>query len=242
MGYIDAAHLHYTLPGGRVLLEDASFRVGEGAHVALVGANGTGKTTLLRLAAGDLRPDSGTIVAASRPACRSCCWRSAAPPCCCSTSRPTTSTSPRPRRSRRDWPPTRGPSWPSPMTAGSCGPSTASSSSRATSGSPSSSSPPCPEQARPTSALPGVEQLGGGFGGQPVAQRDQPLGAGAEVGEAVALQGDLLCLRAVGQVERCAHQPHVVLEHGHDVRGGRAGQAEAGKLVCEPAVGVADVE
>jgi len=63
MGYIDAAHLHYTLPDGRVLLEDASFRVGEGAHVALVGANGTGKTTLLRLAAGDLRPDSGSIVA-----------------------------------------------------------------------------------------------------------------------------------------------------------------------------------
>jgi ATPase subunit of ABC transporter with duplicated ATPase domains len=62
MGYVDAAHLHYTLPGGRVLLEDASFRVGEGAHVALVGANGTGKTTLLGLAAGDLRPDSGTIV------------------------------------------------------------------------------------------------------------------------------------------------------------------------------------
>jgi ATPase subunit of ABC transporter with duplicated ATPase domains len=62
MGYLDAAHLHFTLPDGRVLLEDASFRVGEGAHVALVGANGTGKTTLLRLAAGDLRPDGGSIV------------------------------------------------------------------------------------------------------------------------------------------------------------------------------------
>ena len=31
-----------------------SFRVGEGAKVALVGANGAGKTTLLRIIAGDL--------------------------------------------------------------------------------------------------------------------------------------------------------------------------------------------
>jgi len=49
------------LPDGRVLFEDVSFRVGEGAKVALVGPNGAGKTTLLRLVAGDLPVRSGAV-------------------------------------------------------------------------------------------------------------------------------------------------------------------------------------
>ncbi|MFF3751194.1 ABC-F family ATP-binding cassette domain-containing protein [Streptomyces sp. NPDC002018] len=61
MGHLEAAHLEYYLPDGRVLLGDASFRVGEGAVVALVGANGAGKTTLLRLIAGELQPHGGTV-------------------------------------------------------------------------------------------------------------------------------------------------------------------------------------
>lgn len=61
MGHVEAAHLEYYLPDGRVLLGDASFRVGEGSVVALVGANGAGKTTLLRLVAGELRPHGGTV-------------------------------------------------------------------------------------------------------------------------------------------------------------------------------------
>ncbi|WP_406303437.1 ATP-binding cassette domain-containing protein [Streptomyces sp. NBC_00885] len=61
MGHLEAAHLEYYLPDGRVLLGDASFRVGEGAVVALVGANGAGKTTLLRLMAGELQPHGGTV-------------------------------------------------------------------------------------------------------------------------------------------------------------------------------------
>ncbi|MBH5335366.1 ABC-F family ATP-binding cassette domain-containing protein [Streptomyces pactum] len=61
MGHVEAAHLEYYLPDGRVLLGDVSFRVGEGATVALVGANGAGKTTLLRLIAGDLKPHGGSI-------------------------------------------------------------------------------------------------------------------------------------------------------------------------------------
>jgi ATPase subunit of ABC transporter with duplicated ATPase domains len=43
------------------LFDDVSFRVGDGHHVALVGANGTGKTTLVRLIAGDEVGHSGTI-------------------------------------------------------------------------------------------------------------------------------------------------------------------------------------
>jgi ATPase subunit of ABC transporter with duplicated ATPase domains len=49
------------LADGRVLFADVSFRVGEGAKVALVGPNGAGKTTLLRTVAGDLPVTEGTI-------------------------------------------------------------------------------------------------------------------------------------------------------------------------------------
>ncbi len=66
MGFIEVAHLRYSLPGGRVLLDDASFRVGEGQKVALVGANGTGKTTLLRLIARDEEPERGSVVVGGR--------------------------------------------------------------------------------------------------------------------------------------------------------------------------------
>ncbi|GAB3970224.1 ABC-F family ATP-binding cassette domain-containing protein [Streptomyces sparsus] len=61
MGHVEAAHLEFVLPDGRVLLDDVSFRVGEGASVALVGANGAGKTTLLRLIAGELTADGGSV-------------------------------------------------------------------------------------------------------------------------------------------------------------------------------------
>ncbi|WP_405913128.1 ATP-binding cassette domain-containing protein [Streptomyces sp. NBC_00963] len=61
MGHLEAGHLEYYLPDGRVLLGDASFRVGDGAVVALVGANGAGKTTLLRLIAGEIQPHGGTV-------------------------------------------------------------------------------------------------------------------------------------------------------------------------------------
>lgn len=61
MGHVDVAGVRYELPDGRVLLDDVSFRVGEGAKVALVGANGAGKTTLLRIVTGDLVPHAGAV-------------------------------------------------------------------------------------------------------------------------------------------------------------------------------------
>ncbi|MDP3889786.1 ABC-F family ATP-binding cassette domain-containing protein [Nocardioides sp.] len=61
MGHVDVSAVRYELPDGRVLLEDVSFRVGEGAKVALVGANGAGKTTLLRIVTGDLTPHAGAV-------------------------------------------------------------------------------------------------------------------------------------------------------------------------------------
>jgi len=61
VGHVDVSGVRYELPDGRVLLDDVSFRVGEGAKVALVGANGSGKTTLLRIVAGDLTPHAGGV-------------------------------------------------------------------------------------------------------------------------------------------------------------------------------------
>ena len=61
MGHVDVSGVRFELPDGRVLLDEVSFRVGEGAKVALVGANGAGKTTLLRIVTGDLVPHAGAI-------------------------------------------------------------------------------------------------------------------------------------------------------------------------------------
>ena len=61
MGYVDVTGIRHTLPDGRVLLDEVSFRVGEGVRAALVGENGAGKTTLLRIIAGDLVPEAGAV-------------------------------------------------------------------------------------------------------------------------------------------------------------------------------------
>jgi ATPase subunit of ABC transporter with duplicated ATPase domains len=61
VGFIEATNVTYKLPGARVLFEDVSFRVGHGQHVALIGANGTGKSTLLNLIAGRDASTSGTL-------------------------------------------------------------------------------------------------------------------------------------------------------------------------------------
>ena len=46
---------------GRPLLEGASLHVPAGTRLSLVGRNGTGKSTLLRLIAGELQPDAGEV-------------------------------------------------------------------------------------------------------------------------------------------------------------------------------------
>ncbi|PNG20693.1 ABC transporter [Streptomyces cahuitamycinicus] len=61
MGFIEASGLTYGMANGQVLFQDTSFRVGDGDKVALIGANGTGKTTLLRLVAGELTAHSGSV-------------------------------------------------------------------------------------------------------------------------------------------------------------------------------------
>jgi ATPase subunit of ABC transporter with duplicated ATPase domains len=61
VGHVDVSRLSHVLPDGRALLDDVSFRVGDGATAALVGPNGAGKTTLVRLIAGDLPAQSGAV-------------------------------------------------------------------------------------------------------------------------------------------------------------------------------------
>jgi ATPase subunit of ABC transporter with duplicated ATPase domains len=61
MGSIQVSHVGWRRPGGAELLRDVNFTVGNGDRVALVGANGVGKSTLLRLIAGETTPTTGTI-------------------------------------------------------------------------------------------------------------------------------------------------------------------------------------
>ncbi|RKR75661.1 ABC-F family ATP-binding cassette domain-containing protein [Frondihabitans australicus] len=61
MGYIDLSRVSYALADGRPLLDEVSFRVGEGSKAVLIGANGVGKSTLLRIVRGEVKPDDGVV-------------------------------------------------------------------------------------------------------------------------------------------------------------------------------------
>ncbi|MEG2669256.1 MAG: ABC-F family ATP-binding cassette domain-containing protein [Oscillospiraceae bacterium] len=60
MSILDVSHISHNF-GGRQILEDASFRLLKGEHIGLVGANGEGKSTFLKIITGKLIPDEGTI-------------------------------------------------------------------------------------------------------------------------------------------------------------------------------------
>ena len=60
---IDAEHVSKAF-GERQIIRDFSLRIQRGDRIGLVGANGTGKTTLLKLLTGELAPDSGTVTRA----------------------------------------------------------------------------------------------------------------------------------------------------------------------------------
>lgn len=61
MNLVTAEHLtkSYT---ERLLFDDTDFSINEGDKIGLIGVNGTGKSTLLKLVAGLEEPDSGTII------------------------------------------------------------------------------------------------------------------------------------------------------------------------------------
>lgn len=66
---IELDRVRKAFGAGRVVLNDASAAVGRGEFVVLTGANGAGKTTVLRLISGWLAPDGGRVsVAGEEPA------------------------------------------------------------------------------------------------------------------------------------------------------------------------------
>ncbi|MEG0961746.1 MAG: ABC-F family ATP-binding cassette domain-containing protein [Lachnospiraceae bacterium] len=62
MNILTAEHLTKSFTPERILLEDASFSLQEGEKIGVIGINGMGKSTLLKLIAGIEEPDAGTVI------------------------------------------------------------------------------------------------------------------------------------------------------------------------------------
>jgi ATP-binding cassette subfamily F protein uup len=62
----DVSKRYETSAGAKTVVKDFSCRIQRGDKVGLIGANGTGKTTLLRLILGELQPDTGQVRLGSR--------------------------------------------------------------------------------------------------------------------------------------------------------------------------------
>ena len=61
----DLEHVDYAVPtddGPRTLFRDLTWNVGPGDRIGIVGVNGAGKTSLLKLLVGENAPDAGSIV------------------------------------------------------------------------------------------------------------------------------------------------------------------------------------
>ncbi len=65
MSILTVEHLSHGF-GGRQIFEDVSFRLLEGEHVGLIGANGEGKSTFMNIITGKLMPDEGKVEWAKR--------------------------------------------------------------------------------------------------------------------------------------------------------------------------------
>lgn len=61
MNIVNIEHIS-KIYGNKMIFEDASFGIQEGDKIGIVGINGTGKTTLLRMVSGDEAPDDGQII------------------------------------------------------------------------------------------------------------------------------------------------------------------------------------
>ena len=60
-------NLSYTHPDREILFQNLSFSFNKGEKIALIGHNGSGKSTILRILAGILRPSAGEIIAEQQP-------------------------------------------------------------------------------------------------------------------------------------------------------------------------------
>jgi len=60
--FFEARHLGYTYPRGPLAVRDISLEVERASLTAVIGANGSGKSTFIRMLAGLLRPSAGEIL------------------------------------------------------------------------------------------------------------------------------------------------------------------------------------
>ncbi len=63
---IEAKKVSYTLPDGRRLFHNFSFNLEPGARLGIVGRNGLGKSTLLKVLLGHIEPHEGSVQVGSR--------------------------------------------------------------------------------------------------------------------------------------------------------------------------------
>ncbi|SCY45954.1 ATPase components of ABC transporters with duplicated ATPase domains [Microbacterium sp. LKL04] len=61
MSHIDVQNVSLSLPDGRPLLDNVTFRVPSGKTTAVIGQNGAGKTTLMRIVRGEVSPHAGVV-------------------------------------------------------------------------------------------------------------------------------------------------------------------------------------
>lgn len=66
-GYIEFQGVGFSYSDDSIILKDVSFHVGAGEKVAIIGSNGSGKTTILNLLLRFYTPDSGTILLDDTP-------------------------------------------------------------------------------------------------------------------------------------------------------------------------------
>jgi ABC-type cobalamin/Fe3+-siderophores transport system ATPase subunit len=58
---LELADICFAYPGNALFIDKMSFSVGEGEFIGLLGANGSGKSTILKLGSGIVRPLSGSL-------------------------------------------------------------------------------------------------------------------------------------------------------------------------------------
>jgi ABC-type cobalamin/Fe3+-siderophores transport system ATPase subunit len=58
---LELAGIRFSYPGSGPLIDGLSFSIGEGEFIGLLGANGSGKSTILKLGSGIIKPSSGNL-------------------------------------------------------------------------------------------------------------------------------------------------------------------------------------